>query len=112
MCQEVIELMQRYLDRDLDETEYSRMLGHLQQCPDCSELFERLVNLSQELESLPKVTPPYSLVDAILPQPGGAGRSLPCRRKRNGWSLSGSQRRIRFLEELPGLDVPEAGANR
>lgn len=67
MCQEVIELMQRYLDRDLKETEYSRMLGHLQQCPDCSELFERLVNLSTELENLPKVTPPFSLVDAIMP---------------------------------------------
>ncbi len=68
MCQEVIELMQRYLDRDLDETEYGRMLQHLQQCPDCTELFERLVNLSNELESLPKVTPPFSLVDAILPK--------------------------------------------
>ncbi|WP_256257461.1 MULTISPECIES: zf-HC2 domain-containing protein [unclassified Paenibacillus] len=68
MCQEVIELMQRYLDRDLEETEYRRMLGHLQQCPDCSELFERLVHVSTELESLPKIMPPYSLVDAILPE--------------------------------------------
>ncbi|NEN84262.1 zf-HC2 domain-containing protein [Paenibacillus elgii] len=68
MCQEVIELMQRYLDRDLDETEYDRMLQHMQQCPECTELFERLVNLSNELESLPKVTPPFSLVDAILPK--------------------------------------------
>ncbi|CAG7639663.1 hypothetical protein PAESOLCIP111_04058 [Paenibacillus solanacearum] len=68
MCQEVIELMQRYLDRDLEETEYRRMLQHLQQCPDCTELFERLVNLSHELESLPKVTPPFSLVDAIMPK--------------------------------------------
>ncbi|NTZ18563.1 hypothetical protein EXW96_13565 [Paenibacillus sp. JMULE4] len=80
MCQEVIELMQRYLDRDLDETEYSRMLGHLRQCPDCTELFERLVNLSHELESLPKVTPPFSLVDAIMPkleQLGEAGGQVP-----------------------------------
>ncbi|ULL17686.1 hypothetical protein DVH26_26445 [Paenibacillus sp. H1-7] len=68
MCQEVIELMQRYLDQDLDEMEYEQMLGHLQQCPDCTELFQRLVALSQELEQLPKVTPAYSLVDAILPK--------------------------------------------
>ncbi|TVY09105.1 zf-HC2 domain-containing protein [Paenibacillus cremeus] len=68
ICQEVIELMQRYLDRDLDESEYSRMLQHLQQCPYCTELFERLVNVSSELEKLPKVTPPISLVDAILPK--------------------------------------------
>ncbi|MDQ1912883.1 zf-HC2 domain-containing protein [Paenibacillus sp. GD4] len=68
MCQEVIELMQRYLDQDLDETEYRRMLLHVQGCAACSELFERLVNLSQELESLPKVTPPVSLVDSIMPR--------------------------------------------
>lgn len=68
MCQEVIELMQRYLDQDLDELEYEQMLGHLQQCPECTELFERLVALSQELEQLPKVTPAYSLVDAIMPK--------------------------------------------
>ncbi|TDF96769.1 anti-sigma factor family protein [Paenibacillus piri] len=67
-CQEVIELMQRYLDQDLDEMEYNRMLGHMQQCPVCTELFERLVALSHELEQLPKVTPAYSIVDSILPK--------------------------------------------
>ncbi|WP_269321908.1 zf-HC2 domain-containing protein [Paenibacillus sp. UNC451MF] len=68
MCQEVIELMQRYLDQDLDELEYEQMLGHLQQCSECTELFQRLAALSQELEQLPKVTPAYSLVDAIMPK--------------------------------------------
>ncbi|WP_318781045.1 anti-sigma factor family protein [Paenibacillus sp. OAS669] len=68
MCQEVIELMQRYLDQDLDELEYEQMLGHLQQCSECTELFQRLVALSEELEQLPKVTPAYSLVDAIMPK--------------------------------------------
>jgi hypothetical protein len=68
MCQEVIELMQRYLDQDLNETEYRRMLMHIQSCSGCAELFERLVGLSQELESLPKVTPPVSIVDSILPR--------------------------------------------
>jgi hypothetical protein len=68
MCQEVIELMQRYLDRDLDDIEYAQMLGHLKQCPDCTGLFQRLMTLSNELENLPKVTPAFSLVDAILPR--------------------------------------------
>lgn len=68
MCQEVIDLMQRYLDQDLDETEYNAMLRHLQQCDECTELFQRLVSLSHELEQLPKVTPSYSLVDAIMPR--------------------------------------------
>ncbi|WP_171653686.1 hypothetical protein [Paenibacillus foliorum] len=60
--------MQRYLDQDLDEMEYNQMLGHMQQCSDCTELFQRLVALSHELEQLPKVTPAYSLVDAIMPK--------------------------------------------
>ncbi|WP_240416924.1 hypothetical protein [Paenibacillus periandrae] len=60
--------MQRYLDQDLDKIEYNQMLDHIQDCPECSELFERLLNVSEQLESLPKVTPAFSLVDAILPK--------------------------------------------
>lgn len=67
-CQEVMELMQRYLDKDLNEPETRTLLRHLQQCPECTEMFERLKRLSNDLESLPKVLPPYSIVDSILPQ--------------------------------------------
>lgn len=67
-CQEVTELMQRYLDKDLNETEYSLLLMHQEQCPECTEMFERLQRLSDDLESLPKVSPPYSIVDTIMPQ--------------------------------------------
>nr|WP_281272184.1 anti-sigma factor [Paenibacillus flagellatus] len=63
-----MELMQRHLDRDLIESEQEAMMDHLQQCPECAEMFDRLRQLSQELASLPKVTPPFSLVDSILPQ--------------------------------------------
>lgn len=67
-CQEVMELMQRELDHDLDDSEQAAMKAHLQQCPECAEMFVRLQRLSQELANLPKVTPPFSLVDSILPQ--------------------------------------------
>lgn len=67
-CQEVMELMQRHLDLDLNESEQKALMDHLRQCPDCAEMFERLRQLSQELASLPKVSPPFSLVDSILPQ--------------------------------------------
>jgi len=67
-CQEVMELMQRDLDRDLNDSEHEAMTAHLQQCPDCAEMYSRLRQLSQELASLPKVAPPFSLVDSILPQ--------------------------------------------
>lgn len=67
-CQEVIELMHRYLDHDLDESEAEGLTRHVQQCSSCAEMFERLKHLSGELESLPKVMPAFSLVDAILPR--------------------------------------------
>jgi hypothetical protein len=67
-CQEVMEFMQRYLDKDLEDAEHESLLLHLQQCPACTELFERLKKLSADLESLPKVTPAYSIVDSIMPR--------------------------------------------
>jgi hypothetical protein len=67
-CQEVMELMQRQLDGDLDESEIEVLMNHTRQCPDCAAMFERLQLLSAELTSLPKVMPSYSLVDAIMPQ--------------------------------------------
>lgn len=67
-CQEVMELMQRQLDLDLDAQEEERLWEHLEQCTDCAEMFERLQRLSHDLMNLPKVVPAYSLVDAILPR--------------------------------------------
>lgn len=67
-CQEVMDDMQRQLDGDLDDRESEALMTHLRHCPDCAAMFERLQLLSSGLENLPKVTPPYSLVDAILPR--------------------------------------------
>src|SRR4051812_19497281 len=67
-CQEVMDYMQRQLDGDLDERETDILHKHTRHCPDCAAMLERLQRLSGELDSLPKVTPPFSLVDAILPQ--------------------------------------------
>jgi hypothetical protein len=67
-CQEVMELMQRQLDYDLNAQEEELMWAHLEHCLDCAKMFERLQKLSAELTNLPKVEPAYSLVDAILPK--------------------------------------------
>ena len=67
-CQEVMEYMQRELDGDLGEIESAKLREHIRHCADCAEMYERLKRLSTELENLPKVTPPFSLVDAILPK--------------------------------------------
>ena len=56
------------LDGDLDEQETEILMTHTRHCPDCAAMFSRLQMLSSGLENLPKVTPSYSLVDAIMPR--------------------------------------------
>jgi len=68
ICEEVMELMQRHLDGDLNSEELERLTEHLDTCSECAEMMERLESIDRDLASLPKVTPAYSLVDAILPR--------------------------------------------
>ncbi|WP_054941835.1 anti-sigma factor family protein [Paenibacillus ihuae] len=67
-CTEVIEWMHRYLDHDLSPDETIEMYRHIDNCPSCAEVFNRLTLLSEQLEQLPDVKPPFSLVDSIMPQ--------------------------------------------
>lgn len=67
-CQEMVELIERYVDFDLTEAEERLLLSHLKDCPECADRLEKLKQLSIKLESLPEVTPPYSIVDSILPK--------------------------------------------
>jgi hypothetical protein len=66
-CEEVIELMQRDLDGDLIPEEKKKLSNHLYSCYGCQTLFDKLKNVSFQLEALPKVTPAYSIVDKVLP---------------------------------------------
>lgn len=66
-CQEAVEWMHRYVDHDLNEEESSLLLEHIRHCRECADIMETLVDLSDRLENLPKVTPRFSLVDSILP---------------------------------------------
>jgi len=71
-CPEVLELIQRYLDRDVSELEEQIMFRHLGTCRSCARMFERLKRLDDlldhELSRYPNVTPPFSIVDSILPK--------------------------------------------
>lgn len=67
-CTEVMEWMHRYLDHDLSPDETIEMYRHIDNCPSCAEVFDRLTMLSEQLEQLPDVKPPFNLVDSILPQ--------------------------------------------
>ncbi|HJV44594.1 MAG TPA: zf-HC2 domain-containing protein [Bacillota bacterium] len=67
-CVEVMELMQRNLDGDLTKEEFHQLENHLFTCNECRELNDRFRQLSLDLETLPEVELPFSLVDAILPR--------------------------------------------
>lgn len=67
-CEEVMELIQRNLDDDLSSSESANMHEHLQSCQECQSLYDGLSQLSLELENLPDIEPPISIVDRILPQ--------------------------------------------
>lgn len=66
--QEVNEYMHRFLDGDLSESEKKQLMEHLNESPASAAMFERLKRLNEDLEQLPRVTPPISIVDAILPR--------------------------------------------
>lgn len=67
-CEEVMDLIQRNLDDDLSSSESANMHEHLRSCLECQSLHESLSQLSFELENLPDIEPPVSIVDRILPQ--------------------------------------------
>lgn len=60
--------MQRDLDRDLSDDEKQALQLHLDECKSCAIMHKKLQYLSAELAKLPKVNPPYSIVDQILPR--------------------------------------------
>jgi hypothetical protein len=63
-----LELVQRDLDNDLTGEEKERLQALLSANPDLQLMQDRLRRVADKLAELPPVTPPYSLVDAILPQ--------------------------------------------
>ena len=67
-CDEGRELIQHSIDSDLDSQETVLMNEHIRTCPDCAAFLERMTLLSKNLAELPRVAPPFSLVDAILPK--------------------------------------------
>ncbi|WP_166238417.1 anti-sigma factor family protein [Paenibacillus turpanensis] len=68
MCHEVMDLMQRNLDENLQDEEFEQLMSHIAGCCDCSDMYDRLQLLHSDLANLPKVVPAFSLVDAILPK--------------------------------------------
>ncbi|GED58925.1 hypothetical protein ABER61_21365 [Brevibacillus formosus] len=66
--EEIFELMQRDLDGDLSESEQELLHRLIQKDADLQLMYNRLKDVSQQLEHLPPVVPPISIVDSILPK--------------------------------------------
>ncbi|MDQ0339602.1 hypothetical protein J2S00_002390 [Caldalkalibacillus uzonensis] len=58
-------MIQLRLDGDLSEDEQQQLEHHLTHCPNCEATFQRYKALHEQLEQLPKVTPPHSIVDQL-----------------------------------------------
>lgn len=67
-CEEVTILIQRSLDQDLSLSDTQKMEAHLATCSECALFYERLQKLNIDLTNLPKINPPFSIVDSILPE--------------------------------------------
>ncbi|SEN03582.1 anti-sigma factor family protein [Lihuaxuella thermophila] len=65
--EKIMELIQRDLDDDLSPAEKEALEAHLSQRPEDRKLAQQLRSLSNELSRLPKVVPPSSVIDSILP---------------------------------------------
>ncbi|MFM1655384.1 anti-sigma factor family protein [Brevibacillus sp. B_LB10_24] len=68
MTADMLELIQRDLDGDLSPEEKLVLEKHLQADPELQLVYSRLQRVSAQLEQLPNVTPPFSIVDSILPK--------------------------------------------
>jgi hypothetical protein len=66
--EEVIQLMHRELDGDLTAAEKKILLSYVKSSSEFKAIFEKLKHLSSQLEALPKVKPPISIVDKIMPE--------------------------------------------
>ncbi|MED1783081.1 hypothetical protein P4V43_14750 [Brevibacillus fortis] len=66
--EEIFELMQRELDGDLLESEQQTLHRLIQKDAELQLMYNRLKDVSQQLEHLPPVVPPFSIVDSILPK--------------------------------------------
>jgi hypothetical protein len=65
--EKIMELIQRDLDDDLSPAEKEALEAHLSQRPEDAKFAKQLRLLSKELSRLPKVNPPSSVIDSILP---------------------------------------------
>jgi len=74
---EIWEWMQRDLDGDLSSGEQQLLYSFIQKESELQLMYNRLKNVSEQLEKLPPVVPSFSIVDSILPRLESAAATTP-----------------------------------
>lgn len=67
-CEQIQTLFQAYVDDELEASHRSIFDSHLVDCTTCQKQWQSFQQLSLALSQLPQVTPPYSIVDRMMPQ--------------------------------------------
>ncbi|MET3290149.1 UNVERIFIED_CONTAM: outer membrane biosynthesis protein TonB [Brevibacillus sp. OAP136] len=102
---EAMDLIQRQLDGDLTQEEHIALEEQLRVDSELQLFRQRLQRISAELHNLPRVTPPISLVDAILPRIAVETTVSPFQ---NDISSREGERGTQTKADVLRLDTPQA----
>ena len=64
-CENILDLLNAYIDGELDESEAERVRAHIELCENCKKTYEELVKLNQMFSDSVE-TAPDGLVDSVL----------------------------------------------
>ncbi len=67
-CEEIKEMLFLYHDHELTALQKQEVTKHFAQCTSCEKLNQNLLQIHQALSQLPKVNPPFSIVDRLMSQ--------------------------------------------
>lgn len=84
-CEQAEEWMQRWLDGELAPEEEQALRRHLRTCPACADQWADVQVLGRQLDGLPRVTPPESLVNRMEAE-WDRERIYLSRRRRRRWT--------------------------
>lgn len=84
-CEEVLDLLEPYLDGDLPPDEAARVAAHLERCPACAGERDLAAAVQRELRALPQHECPPEVLQKI--RNAGAGEVVPFRPRLAGWPV-------------------------
>lgn len=65
-CDKVLDLMTAYIDNELTEEEYLQISIHLEQCAECSAVYEYVQAMQETFRDVPEVDPPVELRKNVM----------------------------------------------